>query len=149
VLNDISDAYDLAYLSIYSAYSNSDGETYGTFPSKLPALYDDDGRYASVCGSSAAVTLGQSVRIFGYPASTGPLHLAVTDGIISSVLDGGLLATSAKIDSGNSGGLAVDSRGCIIGVPSAVLMGTYDKFGIIIPMAVVRQFEQKASEVMK
>ena len=60
--------------------------------------------------------------VLGYPPLSGGA-LTVTDGLISSLYSQrGYLVTSAKIMSGNSGGLAIDENGCYVGVPTAVYL---------------------------
>ena len=54
------------------------------------------------------------------------------DGVVSSFAGNGLILTSAKIDHGNSGGLAVDRNGCFMGIPSAANKGEFESLGIII-----------------
>ncbi len=87
-------------------------EKYGPFP--LP-----------FCASSDIKT-GNPITLFGYP-SFGGNTLTVTNGIVSGVIDtkwGPKYKTSAKIDFGNSGGLAVDNKHrCVIGIP------TWTRFG--------------------
>lgn len=69
---------------------------------------------------------GNPITLFGYP-SFGGSTLTVTDGIISGVLQtkwGPRYKTSAKIDFGNSGGLAVDNKHrCVIGIPTWTMFG--------------------------
>ena len=72
---------------------------------------------------------------------SGGLSLTITDGIISSFPGDGIILTSAKIDEGNSGGLAVDSDGCIVGIPSSVMLGEYENMGAIISKKLVEKFQ--------
>jgi len=62
-------------------------------------------------------------------------NLIVTEGIISGATDDGLnFYTSAKIDSGNSGGLAVskiNGEVCMVGVPTWVSQGQYNNLAMI------------------
>jgi len=62
-------------------------------------------------------------------------NLIVTEGIISGTTDDGLnFYTSAKIDSGNSGGLAVskvNNEICIVGVPTWLSQGEYNNLAMI------------------
>lgn len=146
VVPGISDEYDLAYLQVYASYRDDSARVYGDYPRKFSALYDAEGAYVRVCGVDTDVRLGDPIRIFGYPSASGSYRLTVTDGIVSSRMDGSLIATSAKVDEGNSGGLAVDKRGCIVGVPSAVLKGTYENLGVIIPTPLIREFERTIAE---
>lgn len=134
VLNDLSDKYDLAFLIIYDVYTDENGKKYGQYPKELPAFDDTE-----LC-KDEQIKLGESIRVMGYPVSSGGYNLTITDGIVSSFSDEGLILTSAKIDQGNSGGLAIDKNGCMIGIPSAVSEGEYDKLGVIIPASTLSDF---------
>jgi cell division protein FtsL len=134
VFNNLSDEYDLAFLTIYNVYTDEDGEKYGQYPKELPTFDDTE-----LC-EDGQIKLGESVRILGYPVSSGGYNLTITDGIVSSFSDDGNILTSAKIDQGNSGGLAIDKDGCMIGIPSAVSEGKYDKLGVIIPASTIVKF---------
>ena len=138
VIEGLSDKYDLAYMQIYSAFYDEDEQEFsGVYPRKFPA-FDDTTR----C-KNKYVELGEAVRIFGYPANSGGYSLTITDGIVSSFPGDGLIMTSAKIDSGNSGGLAVDKNGCMIGVPSSVSVGNYESMGIIISNDLIAEFNDE------
>lgn len=64
----------------------------------------------------AEALMGQWVATFGYPGSAFETDgLSVTQGHISGVDSSGLLLTDAAINSGNSGGPAVNSRGEVVG----------------------------------
>lgn len=140
VLPGVSDTYDLAYMSIYAAYYDTDtGEYAGVYPRKFPT-FDDTTR----CRNEN-VQLGEPVRIFGYPAISGGYSLTVTDGIVSSFPGDGLIVTSAKISHGNSGGLAVDRYGCMIGVPSLVSSDEAESLGVIYSMELVWQFDDEVT----
>ena len=135
VLPGVSDTYDLAYMSVYAAYYDTDtGEYAGVYPRKFPT-FDDTTR----CRNEN-VQLGEPVRIFGYPAISGGYSLTITDGVVSSFPGDGLIITSAKISHGNSGGLAVDRYGCMIGVPSLVSSDEAESLGVIYSMDLVWQF---------
>lgn len=141
VIPEISDQYDLAFISIYSAFYDEETKEYqGTYPKKFPA-FDDTTR----CNSED-LKLGEAVRIFGYPAISGGYSLTITDGLVSSFPGDGLIVTSAKISHGNSGGLAVDEDGCMVGVPSMVSSDDSESLGVIYSMHLVRQFADKATE---
>jgi len=137
VLPDLSDKYDLAYMNIYAAYYDTDkGEYAGVYPRKFPT-FDTTTR--------CSAQLGEPVRIFGYPAISGGYSLTITDGVVSSFPGDGLIVTSAKISHGNSGGLAVDKNGCMIGVPSMVSSDEAESLGVIYSMDLVRQFDDEVT----
>ena len=75
-------------------------------------------------GDSDEVRTGDAVRIVGYPG-VGSTSVTVTDGIVSgrypaSTANGPWIKTDASIAGGNSGGMAIDTEGRIIGVPTRV-----------------------------
>ncbi len=140
VIPGISDTYDLAYMQIYSAFYDEEESKYaGTYPRVFPA-FDDTTR----CRNEN-VQLGEPVRIFGYPAISGGYSLTITDGVVSSFPGEGLIVTSAKISHGNSGGLAVDRRGCMIGVPSMVSSDEAESLGVIISTQLMNSFSEEVS----
>jgi len=139
VFNDLSDEYDLAFFTIYDAYKDEDGQ-YGQYPKDFPSFDDTNS-----C-KDERIKLGESVRILGYPVSSGGYNLTITNGIVSSFSDDGLILTSAKVDQGNSGGLAIDKDGCMIGIPTSISEGEYDKLGVIIPASKLVDFMNKVNQ---
>lgn len=133
VLPELSEEYDLAMLEIYDVYVDEDGYEYGEYPRTFP-FYDD----TDLCIEDEVIKLGEPVTVFGYPASTGNYSLTLTEGIVSNFPeDSDTIIISAKMDSGNSGGLVVDKNGCWLGVPTYINFGEYENMGeIIIPEAV-------------
>ncbi len=136
---NLSDEYDIAFLQIHDVfYDEEEGMYYGEFPKKFPAYADK-----KQC-SSDSVKLGEPVKIYGYPAISGGYALTITDGVVSSLLaDEGLIITSAKISYGNSGGLAVDQNGCMIGIPSMVTGDENESLGVIISNDLINEFIDK------
>lgn len=140
VIPGLSDDYDLAYMKIYSAYYDDEKHEFaGQYPRKFPA-FDDTTR----CRNEN-VQLGEPIRIFGYPAISGGYSLTVTDGVVSSFPGDGLIVTSAKISHGNSGGLAVDRYGCMIGIPSMVSSDEAESLGVIISTSIINKFYGEVS----
>lgn len=78
-------------------------------------------------GTSAGMRAGSDVTILGFPGVAGSGEsITVTTGVISTVLEDAEhgrweFDTDARIAPGNSGGMAVDDEGRIIGVPTAIL----------------------------
>lgn len=64
---------------------------------------------------------------------------------MSQSFDGIDILTSANIDSGNSGGLAIGRGGCFMGIPYAVSEGESSNLGAIIPSGDVYEFLERAS----
>ena len=79
---------------------------------------------------------GDHLTILGYPAIGGD-SLTTTDGIISGIeVDGTVryVKTSAKIDTGNSGGIAIKDSGCIVGIPTSVRKGQIESIGRVLDL---------------
>ncbi|MDP2638156.1 MAG: trypsin-like peptidase domain-containing protein [Candidatus Levybacteria bacterium] len=145
VAPDISEKYDLAFVQIDDVYyDEKEGKAYGEYPRQFPA-YD-----SSLYCKKENIKLGESVRIYGYPAiSGGGYALTITDGIVSSlIIDEGLIITSAKISHGNSGGLAVDKNGCRIGIPSMVSGDEYESLGVIISNNLISDFTEEVDALI-
>lgn len=144
VLPEISDTYDLAYLYIHDVYYDEETQEYmGTYPRTFPA-FDDSSRCVD-----ENIKLGEKVTIFGYPSLSGGLSLTITDGLVSSFPGDGLIVTSAKISEGNSGGLAVDGNGCMIGVPSMVSYDETESLGVIISSDLIREFSDEVTKYLE
>ena len=76
---------------------------------------------------------GDNVVVLGYPDYAGQFtNPTATQGIISGYAPP-YYTTSAQIESGNSGGVAIDSKkDCYVGIPSAVKIGNYANLGRIL-----------------
>jgi len=139
VIPEISEKYDLAFVQIDDVFIDDEGTVWGDYPKKFPAY--DSSKYCT----DENVKLGEPIRIYGYPSLSGGRALTVTEGVVSSLLiDEGLIVTSAKISSGNSGGLAVDQYGCSIGVPSMVSVDESESLGVIISTNLIAEFMEEA-----
>lgn len=140
VIPNLSEEYDLAFMQIHDVYyDQEEGKAYGDYPKIFPA-YTAQKRCAE-----DSVQLGEPVKVYGYPAISGGYALTITDGVVSSLLpDERLIMTSAKISYGNSGGLAVDQNGCMIGVPAMVTSDENESLGIIISTDLIVEFAEQA-----
>mgnify|MGYP002639560556 CR=1 FL=1 len=137
LLNEnLSDEYDIAFLQIHDVfYNEEENKSYGEYPKKFPAYIDQ-----KQCGDDF-VKLGESIKVYGYPSISGGNALTITDGVVSSLLlNEGLIITSAKISYGNSGGLAIDQNGCMIGIPSMVMSDENESMGVIISTDLINEF---------
>lgn len=134
IVPTLSEQYDIAMLNIDASYTDDEGKTWGAYPTVFPTYVRPD-----ICDSTS-LKLGDTLKIYGYPVTSGGENLTVTEGIVSSFADDRTILTSAKIDSGNSGGFAIDANGCNIGIPSAVIQGQYQNFGVIISAAIIKDF---------
>ncbi len=81
------------------------------------------GFVAAPLGDSDSVELGDQIRILGYPVIGGET-ITSTSGTVSGFTDQvgigsrAMIKTDAGISAGNSGGMAVDNDGRVIGVPT-------------------------------
>lgn len=132
----LSSKYDIAAIAIEEPFVDEEKVVYGSYNKIFPA-FDDTG---SCFGE---VQLGEPVRIFGYPALSGGYSLTITEGIVSSFPGDDLIITSAKISEGNSGGLAIDRNGCMIGIPSMVSADETESLGVILSMNLIYEFIEK------
>ncbi len=77
-------------------------------------------------------TLGEGIVILGYPTIGSVNGITVTEGIIAGI-EGNYYVTSAKIEHGNSGGIAVSTeKNCYLGIPSFVKSGALESLGRIL-----------------
>lgn len=143
VIPTLSEQYDLAYLQIYDVFVDEEGEIYGTYPKEFQTIFSEPDEYDKTCISSSIVKLGDPIKIYGYPLTSGGLHLTITEGVISALPEYGLILTSAKVDEGNSGGLAVDKKGCMVGIPSAISEGEFQNLGVIISIDLIWEFSDE------
>ncbi len=140
----LSEKYDLAFIEADNVVLNKVGKPLGQYSKVFPAFKNGDG-----C-SAKDVALGEPIHVFGYPEiSDGGYSLTITDGTISSLPSDGSIVTSAKISHGNSGGLAVDSDGCMVGIPTSVNTDENESLGVIIPRAQILEFFDKVEALEK
>ena len=80
--------------------------------------------------------VGDHLSVLGYPA-VGGQTLTVTDGIVSGFDTSGgfqFITTSAKIDKGNSGGIAIEDNGCVLGIPTFIEADANGSIGRILDL---------------
>jgi CheY-like chemotaxis protein len=80
--------------------------------------------------------IGDHLSVLGYPAIGGET-LTVTEGIISGFEFQGetrFIKSSAKLDHGNSGGVAIMDSGCIVGITTFVQRGQLESMGRILDL---------------
>jgi len=93
------------------------------FPEKFPAI--------SKIGSSDALNINDKIYIVGYPSFGGDT-ITFTVWVMSGRVGDDLVKTSAKIDSGNSGGAAFNKNGEFIGIPTLIGEGVVEGLGYIV-----------------
>jgi len=86
------------------------------------------------------VNIGDAVRIYGYPGAGGD-SITVTEGLLSSFDQyNEAYVTSAKIDHGNSGGMAVDvTESCFLGIPTWADKDQFESYGRIIKASKIKE----------
>lgn len=125
--------FDVAVLYIYDVCHECEGA-----PASLPQSFP----YLEL-GYSDILAPGDYVAIAGYP-EIGAGTWNFTDGIISGRVGEFVLKTDAKIDSGNSGGAALDGMNQLIGVPTWTITGQAESIGYVIGIdQIVEWYEEK------
>lgn len=82
------------------------------------------------CKTKAAI--GDQVVVLGYPSIGSASDITATEGIISGY-ENGYYITSAKVDHGNSGGVAIlIKENCYLGVPTYVQAGELESLARIL-----------------
>ena len=98
-------------------------------------------------GDSDQVNLGDSVTILGFPG-LGQDTVTLTKGTVAGFIDDtdleihrGWIKTDAEISPGNSGGVAIDEQGRLIGVPTQVYFSqdTVGEIGLVRPINLARE----------
>ena len=102
---------DLAVLRVAGPLTEDNG---APWPRSFPA---------APLGDSDTVELGDPIRILGYPVIGGDT-ITLTTGSVSGftsqvgIGNRALIKTDATISAGNSGGLAIDAAGRVVGIPT-------------------------------
>ncbi len=96
--------------------------------------------------SPTPVDLGQRIHVFGFPG-IGDNYLVLTEGTITTIRNGDVSGaripvwnqTDAEISPGNSGGLAVNDAGFMVGIPTAVISEerTGGRLGGLLPLEAI------------
>jgi S1-C subfamily serine protease len=157
LLQDLNESPVLAYFARLVGYSpdidfallqidrDVDGLPLGEITPDLPF----------VTPGSPDVQRGDPVFIFGYP-DIGDGYLVYTEGTITTIRNGTLngarlpvwYQTDAQMSPGNSGGLAVNSSGELVGIPTAVRREEYTggRLGGILPLTAIQAALQAGIE---
>lgn len=129
-LIDYSIEKDLALLKVSS----------GIYDNPVPSSYKFP---FFIIGSSDALKMGQPLSYLGYPGIGGTgsrASISLTRGIVSGFerSNGNLLIkTDAEINSGNSGGAAIDSFFELVGFPTSTIGEDAGQLGYITPVSMI------------
>ena len=129
-LIDYSIEKDLALLQVVS----------GIYENPIPMSYKFP--YFTL-GNADTLRLGQPLTYLGYPGIGGTgsrASISMTRGIVSGFekSNGNLLVkTDAEINSGNSGGAAIDSFYELVGIPTSTIEEKAGQFGYITPVSMI------------
>jgi len=127
----LNEGLDVALLQIVEA------EPGYKFPEKFPEI--------SKIGSSDDLNINDKIYIVGYP-SFGGGTITFTEGVMSGRVGDDLVKTSAKIDSGNSGGAAFNKKGEFIGIPTLIGEGVVEGLGYIVGIDSVKYWLSRIFE---
>jgi Trypsin-like peptidase domain/zinc-ribbon domain len=119
---------DIAFITPQLISDNSHAGTLNDL-----ARYARDENKSPNCES---VNIGDHLSILGYPGVGGDT-LTITDGIVSGFefySGSRYIKTSAKIEHGNSGGIAIKDSGCVAGIPTFVESGSVESIGRILDL---------------
>ncbi|TQK70239.1 trypsin-like peptidase domain-containing protein [Nocardioides sp. SLBN-35] len=132
-------------VAVVQIYADEDGKP----------LEDDLDLPTVPIGSSDDLRAGDSVTVLGFPAVAGDGEsITVTTGVISTVLNDpdlgprSELDTDARIAPGNSGGMAINEDGELIGIPTSLFAdeGSTVTSGRIRSIDVVKDLIKKAED---
>jgi len=144
VTDDISEEPVMKYTADIVAYSPESDGYYG-FDFDVAVLYISDVCYECAeapkslpstfpyldTGWSNDMKIGDYIAIAGYP-EIGAGTFNFTEGIVSGRVGDFVIKTDAKIDSGNSGGAALNNKHQLIGLPTWTISGHAESMGYII-----------------
>ncbi len=133
------EGFDIAFLALTEPGVTADGVQ---LPPLEETIFPDALKNAGKVCDTADLAIGEEILVFGYPAIGGS-NITLTDGIVSGFdgYSGEYVKTSAKIDQGNSGGLAIRKEdGCFIGIPTLSYTGVMESIGSILNYARVKPF---------
>lgn len=100
--------------------------------SQLENLVSSPVKYCFPLGYTGKAAIGEPIVILGYPYTGSKYDITATEGIISGY-EGNYYITSAKVEHGNSGGIAIlIKENCYLGIPTYVKIGTSETLARIL-----------------
>ncbi len=123
---------DLALLRVVESFNLETGE-YFPLPSDLnfPVI---------AIGNSDDLKILEPITIIGFPGVGGDTPTAIDDQVAgfspdeNNKVKNGWIKTGPVISHGNSGGIAINQRGELIGIPTMVITNETDKIGYVRPV---------------
>lgn len=134
---------DSQFATVYNndsgiTFAGSKKEDFGTINIKNPTPYMKKVigiNGGSMCDKKAE--LGEKILILGYPGIGDQNDITVTDGIVSGY-DGNYYITSAKVEAGNSGGVAILLKNnCYLGIPTFVQVGDIESLARVLDIRAI------------
>lgn len=116
----------------YAFRKSSYGLDWGLIRFQYPNSYMQSlvAKGISICKEGAQV--GDKIVVLGYPGIGSKSDITATEGIISG-RDGNYYITSAKIEHGNSGGVAISQKNnCYLGIPTFAISGDIESLARIL-----------------
>ena len=103
---------------------------------QLKNLVSSQIRFCFPVGFTGKAAIGEPIVILGYPYTGAKYDVTATEGIISGY-EGDYYITSAKVEHGNSGGIAIlVNKNCYLGIPTYVEVGTSETLARILDINV-------------
>ena len=107
-------------------------------PTQFMTTYPVDSFINKGCTlKNSVASVGDQLVILGYPGIGSQTGVTATEGIVSG-FDGDFYITSAKVEHGNSGGIAILIKdNCYLGIPTFVDVGQIESLARILDLDVV------------
>ncbi|MDP3902209.1 MAG: trypsin-like peptidase domain-containing protein [bacterium] len=118
---------------VYGSY-----KTFSSVDMGLIEIKDSNSQLSAIVSSEKEIfcqynaDIGEKMAILGYPSIGSVNDVTATEGIVSGH-EGDYYVTSAKIEFGNSGGIAVSTKNnCVLGIPTFVKAGQIETLGRVL-----------------
>lgn len=123
VTSDTSDPAELLYVAEVVAVNSELDLAVIRITETLDGSPIPDAFPAATLGNSESVALGDTISILGYPVIGGDTITFTTGAVSGFSSQAGIgnrafIKTDATISAGNSGGMAVDANGLVVGIPT-------------------------------
>ena len=142
--------HDVMYESSWKAIQrNLDGLDQGFVAIENPDQYITQLASKSFGACFEKADLGDQVIILGYPDIGASSDITVTEGIVSGY-DDEYYVTSAKVEAGNSGGVAVLVKdNCYLGIPTYAKIGDVESLARILKVNYIFTTDPTKSEYVR